>query len=256
MDSYVRGVLDDVLGKDAIAAKYRVSDNDNTDASAFHRDVIRKQGASPFEVLTCIVYLDDAAMEVIPCSHARTYGAMDALAATQLTLLFHAGDVMLFNSELVHRAVLIPSGRQRRVIQIFDVVFNQPHALRVRHVLPEGPSTGWWLARAPVIGHIARFVSYMNSMSGYGPFDLGETYLSSEGFSERLPDSYVSGMLPLGLYRILEPTRTVERGSVSMSVYTLPQLRVLATLGFLVAGAGAAVVYYNARDADENKPGA
>ena len=235
MGAYVRRVLADVLGHEAMGAKFRVSDNDNTDAAAFHRDAIRAPGASPFELLTCIVYLDDAAMQVIPGSHTRTYGAMDALSSTPTTLAFRAGDVMLFHGELVHRAVLTPSGRRRRVIQIFDVVFRASDAARVAHVVSAGSSAGWWVARAPVLGHLARFVGYLHSMAGYGPFELGVTYLSSEGFSGRLRASHTSGPRPLGMYCTLAPTLDVDRASISASVYTLPQLRISATLVACVA---------------------
>jgi hypothetical protein len=98
MAAYVRRVVTTVLGRDAVGAKFRVSDNDNTDAAAFHRDAIRAPGATPFELLTCIVYLDDAAMQVIPGSHVRTYGAIEALAIAPQTLEFRAGDVMLFHA--------------------------------------------------------------------------------------------------------------------------------------------------------------
>ncbi len=86
MAAYVRRVVTTVLGRDAVGAKFRVSDNDNTDAAAFHRDAIRAPGAAPFELLTCIVYLDGAAMQVIPGSHVRTYGAIEALAIAPQTL--------------------------------------------------------------------------------------------------------------------------------------------------------------------------
>ena len=236
MGTYVRQVLADVLGNDAICAKFRISNNDNTDADAFHRDTIRAPGASPFELLTCIVYLDDAAMQVIEGSHLRTYGALEALAATPRTLVLSAGDVMLFHGELVHRAVLIHTVQQRRlVLQIFDVVFSVSDASRVAHVMSAGSGVGWWVARAPVLAHLARFVGYLHSMAGYGPFELGHTttYLSSEGFSGRLQVGDSHG--PLGMYCILAPTIDVERWSLSARVYTLPQLRILATLAACVS---------------------
>jgi ectoine hydroxylase-related dioxygenase (phytanoyl-CoA dioxygenase family) len=133
MAAYVRRVVTTVLGRDAVGAKFRVSDNDNTDAAAFHRDAIRAPGATPFELLTCIVYLDDAAMQVVPGSHVRTYGAIEALAIAPQTLEFRAGDVMLFHAELVHRAKLTSAPR-RRVIQIFDIAFCAAHARPTRGV--------------------------------------------------------------------------------------------------------------------------
>ena len=242
MGAYVRRVLADVLGHEAMGAKFRVSDNDNTDAAAFHRDAIRAPGASPFELLTCIVYLDDAAMQVIPGSHTRTCGAMDALSSTPTTLAFRAGDVMLFHGELVHRAVLLPSGNRRRVLQIFDVAFCPSHAGRVAHVVSAGSSVGWWVARAPVLGHLARLVGYLHSMAGYGPFELaGVTYLSSEGFSGRTrgglapPGLAPPGLAPLGSYCTLAPTHDVERESISAGVYTLPQIGIVAAIAACVA---------------------
>ena len=98
------------------------------------------------------------------------------------------------------------------------------------HVVSVGSSSGWWVARAPVVGHVARFVGYMHSMTGYGRFDVGRgiTYLSSEGFSGRIQAG--SGARPLGLYCTLAPTVDVDRGAISASVYTLPQLRIFAVL--------------------------
>jgi hypothetical protein len=227
MAAYVRRVVTAVLGRDATGAKFRVSDNDNTDAAAFHRDAIRAPGAAPIELLTCIVYLDDAAMQVIPGSHVRTYGAIEALSIEPHTLSFRAGDVMLFHAELVHRAKLSTAPR-RRVIQIFDIAFCASDARRVAHVVSGGSSAGWWVARAPVIGHVARFVGYLHSMTGYGPFCVGDaTYLSSEGFSERIP---AGGTRKLGLYCTLAPTVDVDRGAISASMYAVPQLRILAVL--------------------------
>ena len=235
MAAYVRRVVTTVLGRDAVGAKFRVSDNDNTDAAAFHRDAIRAPGATPFELLTCIVYLDDAAMQVVPGSHVRTYGAIEALAMAPQTLEFRAGDVMLFHAELVHRAKLTSAPR-RRVIQIFDIAFCAADARRVAHVVSSGSSAGWWVARAPVIGHVARLVGYLHSMTGYGPFCVGDaTYLSSEGFSGRIP---AGGTRTLGLYCTLAPTVDVDRGEVSASVYTLPQLRILAVLAVLAVSLG------------------
>jgi hypothetical protein len=81
-----------------------------------------------------------------------------------------------------------------------------------------------------VIGHLARFVGYLHSMTGYGRFNIGRgmTYLSSEGFSGRIQAG--CGTRPLGLYCTLAPTVDVDRGSISASVYTLPQLRIFAVL--------------------------
>ena len=247
MAAYVRRVVSTVLGRDATGAKFRVSDNDNTDAAAFHRDAIRAPGATPFELLTCIVYLDNAAMQVIPGSHLRTYGAVEALAMKPRTLEFRAGDVMLFHAELVHRAKLTTAPR-RRVLQIFDIAFCASDARRVAHVVSSGSSAGWWVARAPVIGHVARLVGYLHSMTGYGPFCVGEaTYLSSEGFSGRIPNSPAGGARKLGLYCTLAPTVDVDRGAISASVYTLPQLRILAVLAALAALAVLVGAYLCAR---------
>ncbi len=91
-------------------------------------------------------------------------------------------------------------------------------------------------SRAPVVEHVARFVGYMHSMTGYGPFDLGRdvTYLSSEGFSGRLPVGLGGcgqrALGPLGLYCTLSPTLDVDRATISTCVYTLPQLRIVSAL--------------------------
>ena len=239
MGAYVRRVVRDVLGADATAAKYRVSDNDNADASVFHRDAIRAPCAPAFEVLTCIVYLDDAAMQVVPGSHVRAYGAMDALfAQPRATLLLRAGDVLVFHAELVHRAVLLPHGRRRRVIQIFDVVRCARHAARIAHVVSAGSSAaGYWVARAPVVAPIARLVGFIHAMGGYGAFDLGRdvTYLSSEGFSARVAGTGRQRRGPLGVYCALAPTRDVDRASIFTRVFLLPQLRIVATLAACAA---------------------
>ena len=235
MAAYVRRVVRDVFGDGALGAKFRVSDNDNADAAAFHRDAIRAPGAAQLELLTCIVYLDDAAMQVVPGSHVRTYGAVEALevlAATPLTLQFGRGDVMVFHGELVHRAKLMPRGNRRRVIQIFDVVFRASDARRVAHVVSSGSNVGFWVARAPVIGQIARFVGFVHAMTGYGPFEhvalaRGVSYLSSEGFSARAGGN---SRLPLGLYCTLAPTVDVDRASIETCVYTLPQLRIVGAI--------------------------
>jgi hypothetical protein len=94
-----------------------------------------------------------------------------------------------------------------------------------------------------VIGEIARFVGFVHAMTGYGPFEhialaRGVSYLSSEGFSARVP-SVGGHKWPLGLYCTLAPTVDVDRASIETCVYTLPQLRIVAAM---VAAVVAAVV--------------
>ncbi len=90
----------------------RLSNNNNTDAQSYHRDVKTKwnyQGANP-NVYTIICYFDDASFSM-----------------GNKIIISKPGDIIIFNSTNLHKAnnIDIFKNKQRRVLQYFHVFFNQ-----------------------------------------------------------------------------------------------------------------------------------
>ena len=103
--------------------KYRASNNNNsTDAGMFHRDIHLTQKVSSLEIYTCLLYLDDSWMEIIPGSHQEpvmTYLQAFRFLSKRQKLNLKPGDILIFHSSLIHRGLFVKKQKQRRLIQQF-----------------------------------------------------------------------------------------------------------------------------------------
>ena len=106
--------------------KYRVSDNNNSsDASTFHRDVICLGDWQP--VFTCLSYLDASVMELIPRSHVVLRTSVSeavSLYPERIRIAMKPGDLLVFCATLLHRGIFTERVEHRRLIQVFDVYPN------------------------------------------------------------------------------------------------------------------------------------
>jgi hypothetical protein len=179
--------------------KYRVSDFSNSDATTFHRDVVCNREWQPY--LTCLTYLDETVMQLIPQSHRQPSlswrQAFQAFKGRR-ELTVRPGDILLFYSSLLHRGIFTaptPTGR-RRLVQLFDCVRDIPHLQRLGPLLLHVPSQlqdqsdlmvkiskrKWLIGLLNIIG-------YMNAARGYGHWLPPSPYppnVSSEGLQGRL----------------------------------------------------------------------
>ena len=107
--------------------KCRISNNNNSvDAAVFHSDVYNFTDG-PMPLYTAVCYLDKAELEIIPGSHTNPRPPYSEL--TPKVLHLEAGDVVLFNAALLHRGVNFSRGKNRRVLQVFDI-FPSPDIYR------------------------------------------------------------------------------------------------------------------------------
>lgn len=194
--------------------KYRVSNNNNSsDASVFHRDVIRISDQNPEfnELYTCLTYLDDATMQVILDSHKDTQLSITKTIdnfSMRKTIDMKPGDVLIFHSTMLHRGIFdkIKMSENRRLIQVFDVHPYIQNYYKFSEKILHMPSTGIrsdssglvdYLGHTPIISDVISYISYLNASTGYGrgsqlsdilkKHKIEEhVYLSSEGMQKRL----------------------------------------------------------------------
>lgn len=115
--------------------KFRYSNNTNgKDAAVLHGDTYNHTDENTIGIYTCLLYFDEAEMELIPFTHKKDY--VNSLSASELfnkriKIKMDPGDVLIFHSNLHHRGVgyntLLGTGavKSRRLLQIFDVCFTK-----------------------------------------------------------------------------------------------------------------------------------
>jgi hypothetical protein len=115
--------------------KFRYSNNTNgKDAAVLHGDTYNHTDENTIGIYTCLLYFDEAEMELIPFTHKKDY--VNSLSASELfhkriKIKMDPGDVLIFHSNLHHRGVgyntLLGNGivKSRRLLQIFDVCFTK-----------------------------------------------------------------------------------------------------------------------------------
>jgi hypothetical protein len=206
-------------GWDLTPTKYRVSDTDNkVDASTFHRDCFALPGTEG-RTLTCVVYLDNAVMEVIPGSHRLACAStMQALSLFRRgrKIAMRPGDILVFYSTLLHRGVFDIKSEHRRLIQIFACARNAQEYQAVCGNIINVPGNEQHQGKMKSWGTTSLFnlAGTLNAGSGYGvankhPFHdfcrrKGWTNFSSEGLTGRV---FVSqdAWQPINKYIMVQP---------------------------------------------------
>lgn len=112
--------------------KYRFSNNNNsTDAGGFHRDEVYFGNINDYNkyfcpTFTCLTYLDNTKMEIIPQSHQvvkYNFTNIHKKYKSKQTIQLNRGDLLVFYSTLLHRGIFTEKFANRRLLQVFDV-FN------------------------------------------------------------------------------------------------------------------------------------
>lgn len=191
---------------DLTCTKFRASDNNNSaDASTFHKDNVCFKEWMP--VLTCLLYLDDAEMSVVPGSHYQlqnTYLQAFHDWNNSKVLEINSGDMLVFYSTLLHRGIFTLGAGSRKLIQVFDCFQNrnvhEQHYFKIAHFLGRENLSGLMinLSKRKFIIPIINFIGYLNASTNYGiqtktfskfrsQFLTDDiTVIASEGFRNRL----------------------------------------------------------------------
>ena len=117
------------INKKLISIKYRASNNNNSsDAGSFHRDLHIKSNEKRVNNHTVLTYLDGGIMQLIPKSNRNQ--AIDLLDIGDyynnlVELRLNPGDVLIFEMATIHRGVFYKKQPSRRLIQLFDTVFEE-----------------------------------------------------------------------------------------------------------------------------------
>ena len=214
INNYMISTFNENLNVDFVNVKYRASNNNNsTDAGSFHRDLHlytnKHNQNNPVNIFTCLAYLDESYMELIPKSHLFSH--MNYLKALELfnkSIQIHIepGDLLIFHANTIHRGIFYKTkhNKNRRLIQCFDCIDKQSYntlAPKILHI-PCKPFCNEKeanllikLQRVKFMSNLMNFINYFNVARGYG-YKLGMKsalnddndflYISTESNQERL----------------------------------------------------------------------
>jgi hypothetical protein len=105
--------------------KFRYSNNNNSiDASIFHQDVYNNSDFKTMPIFTALVYFDKAELEVIPGSHIKNNLSLIDLYKNKKILNLEPNDIVIFYSNMYHKGVNFSKGKNRRILQVFDIFPN------------------------------------------------------------------------------------------------------------------------------------
>lgn len=220
INNHMVKIINKTLDWNVKYTKYRVSNNNNsTDASSFHRDIIYYENVLP--IMTCLTYLTETLMEIIPKSHNKI--AIDYLEIPELKPLritMYPGDILVFYSSLIHRGIFSVNQTNRKLIQVFEVYKNPndftKYNTKILH-LPSIKSDNIYLwqqfminiSKIEFIINIVSYINLLNVASGYGyHINNIDNYklkiFSSEGLQDRIP--YTNSDGPINKYIMMHQT--------------------------------------------------
>lgn len=172
-------IIKNKLDLDLVSMKYRASNNNNsTDAGMFHRDIHLTQ-LDKYPIYTCLLYLDDSIMEVVPGSHrlaVMTYWQSLQFYPLRKKIKIPAGSILIFHSSLIHRGVFDKPQKNRRLIQQFTCVPRKELEVWENKILhapcpPKGRKgnaiCNQILHFIPIIFSLSNFLVYLNVSRGY-----------------------------------------------------------------------------------------
>lgn len=160
--------------------KYRASNNNNsTDAGMFHRDIHVTEKVSTLDIYTCLLYLDDSWMEIIPGSHLEpvmTYLQAFKFLSSRKKLNLKSGDILIFHSSLIHRGLFVKKQKERRLVQQFSCIPLE-NIDRVSKLILHAPcstkgrkSNAFWMQKINKSSYLNGFLNYfvyLNIARGY-----------------------------------------------------------------------------------------
>jgi hypothetical protein len=180
-----------------VHTKYRVSNNNNSDAGAFHRDVVCMGPWIP--ALTCLTYFDSTVMELIPGSHHKigvTYKEALSMFYKRVSIYVEPGDILIFYATILHRGIFTRGQKQRRLVQVFDCFFDPVQEAKYYSSLihitgkPSAHNSFLVINKSPILKDVNNFYGFLNAARGYGSnrnlsFEGRQTFCS-EGFCGRV----------------------------------------------------------------------
>ena len=102
--------------------KFRYSNNNNSiDASLFHQDIYNNSDLKIMPIFTALIYFDKAELELIPGSHIQNNLNLIDLYKNKTVLHLEPNDIVIFYSNMYHKGVNFSKGKNRRLLQVFDV---------------------------------------------------------------------------------------------------------------------------------------
>lgn len=233
IDQVIQNKINPTLNWRADYIKFRVSDNNNSvDASAFHRDIFNQTtDDEDFPCFTCVIYLDKTIMEVVPGSHLTPFLSHYEAFRQWFNIkqiVLEVGDVLVFNSRLLHRGIFTENLPHRRVIQIFEM-FDSPESLikygdRIVYKLGDETfaKTIQFIAKINWLIFIWNLGGYLNSATGYGILrncDIANMdYISPEGTAHRI-DVIPNTWQELNKYCVVKSTRVLPKECVKEYSY-------------------------------------
>jgi hypothetical protein len=273
IDEIMMKRVDKELGWNSTYVKFRGSDNNNSsDASTFHRDLISHTESNISPCFTCLAYLDKTTMEIIPSSHQIVTIALPdskELYQKKVPLKMEPGDLLVFYSTLLHRGIFTEQLANRRLIQVFEVFPNKElydrYANQILHIPTDNTERAKDLSKmmiaiskSKVLVSMANALGYMNASTGYGRHiepmkKLGLTefkWVSSEAKQPRIQDwndpedysDFGGGRRPSGLpvagwqegnqYAVVQPTYTLQDQQMKDMLYEMQYTRTM--LGYVI----------------------
>ena len=231
IDNYMMREVNRVTGWDSVYTKYRISNNNNsTDASLFHRDIITNTNKSDLPpVFTCLTYFDKTTMELIPGSHKKlkmTHSDSCKMYMKKIQLSMNPGDVLVFYSTLLHRGIFTENLPNRRLIQVFEVFPSiddfETYSDKIHHILGNDSYNEQMIsfAKNKILNGIMNYYGYLNSSTGYGAVDYDYDYLSSESRCGRL-DIEEGTFQDSNKYILRKPNRVIDTDEHNKIVYNM-----------------------------------
>jgi len=207
IDTNMLPVVNKKLDWKLINTKYRISNNNNSsDATGLHRDIqLHKEKHIP--IFTCLSYLDEEIMELIPGSHSKPVIEAHNLLKyynKRIRLRIKPGDILLFNASMIHRGIFYKNNNpNRRLIQLFDCIPKelfrriQPRILHLPCLDKCSSSFSGlikYISKMEFLISIVIFINYLNVARGYGTNYnfVSKEYLglSTEANQDRLEPKY------------------------------------------------------------------
>ena len=205
IDNNLISIVNESFNWNIIYCKYRVSNNNNsTDASIFHRDIINYTNSYKCPCYTLLIYLDNTIMEFIQYSHLQpnmnVSTAFINYFKNKIIINIEIGDILIINSALIHRGIFSKNKNNRKLIQIFDVFKNRIDYDKYSNLFIHIPSSlnenNYYIRKLCMIISkkyllisFISFILYFNAACGYN-YNTYHTksnkYISSEGSQNRL----------------------------------------------------------------------
>lgn len=191
--------INNKLNWNCLYTKFKFSNNNSNDELLIHRN-IQSYSNKLYPIFTCLTYLDDSSLEIIPGSHFNThYSTFESLLLINKTKIINMkrGDILIFYSTLLHRELF---NNNRRLLQLFDVYQNEynynKYSLKILHVLGNNTQSNFLIeiSKYKIFINILNIFSLLNSATGYGYnndiinlLKISKfTHISYEGLSKRL----------------------------------------------------------------------